>query len=71
MNNVSKILSLLRLKIEKNNEEVFISGSIGVVTECCNNLDYDKLIAKGDICLYKAKVNRKNQVVFEDEDFKI
>ena len=31
MNNVSKILSLLRLKLEKNNEEVFISGSIGVV----------------------------------------
>lgn len=71
MNNVSKILSLLRLKLEKNNEEVFISGSIGVVTESCNNLDYDKLIAKGDICLYKAKVNGKNQVVFDDEDFKI
>lgn len=60
-----KILNLLSGKKRKFNK---ISASIGIVTGNMDEETIDNFLTKGDLALYKAKDQSKNQYVFYNQD---
>ena len=60
-----KILNLLNGKKQKFNK---ISASIGIVTGNTKEEVIDNFLTKGDLALYKAKEQGKNQYVFYNRD---
>lgn len=60
-----KILNLLSGKKRKFNK---ISASIGIVTGNTDEETIDNFLTKGDLALYKAKDQGKNQYVFYNQD---
>ncbi len=53
--------------IDKENGEIFCTVSIGKIsTQCLTYQNISKIVTKADDCLYKAKKEGKNKIVFEE-----
>ncbi|MGL4345447.1 MAG: EAL domain-containing protein [Cellulosilyticaceae bacterium] len=58
------VLAAMTTEFDKDERMNIISASMGIVTGNSEEATIDSLLAKGDIALYKAKLQGKNQYVF-------
>jgi diguanylate cyclase (GGDEF)-like protein len=64
---VLKILQSLRLPILVNDHELLTSASLGIAVYPDDGLDFDTLLKKADVAMYKAKEQGRNGHCFFDE----
>lgn len=62
-----RVLSVLEPAFLLSNEEVYISASIGIVSQCADESNADSLVQKADMAMYQAKSKGKNNFQFYQE----
>ncbi len=69
-NTSNRIINILKKPISLNNDEYFVSASIGVSIYPIDGEDSESLIKNADIAMYSAKNNGEEQCVYCTSDIK-
>ncbi|MFQ7174494.1 MAG: diguanylate cyclase domain-containing protein, partial [Thomasclavelia ramosa] len=68
MNKINEILLEMKTEFSKGDKTNIISVSMGIVNSKGRDIDVDHLLLQGDLALYRAKEQGKNQFVIYTDD---